>query len=743
MELNETIQPTEGIWLGRLRNANTWFATLQPVAELRKGAWTDIEGREAQFPTQGCVTVKRSDLGQTSAKGSLWIFGCKPSGMDRHLIRAVNPERAIPLIDLSSYSLADAKRKLLEVGVSLPEHHGGQAVVLFDDDRYCTFRFDAHGHLFLGRLPAEGIVEFRTADPTWKTGCTVDKTFFLPMRGSPNGEVVGHADWSSDETFLLKILERYRVAVSAFSGIAEQAPELAITKLHRALSEGRLTDSAASDLGPILDRMRAEWGDISQALLAVEEIGQFLLESAPGKLALDGAVKRRREALIAKMEVEIRGEVELRLSSSHDELSTLANEVQKLTLSRDELMASVSTIKDEKRHADQALQGARTVLDELRTNSEELRGKIEHLLLNRSAIRDEIAEAERCRNALANQVESLKTTVTEFRATAQREFDATGENDDSPLQLLAARLEKQLCADDHPAESLLPEATPPWWRPSSADDALPISTNDLVDRIVNEAGASGIQAEDLHILDLFARSGELVLVVGPYANAALHAYSRVVSGNCIRTHPVDPSTIGLDDLWRIPGSGRPTALAQAWHQAEVQSDKAVLLCLSNLDAAPFHFWLASLVSVLRSHNRPRNLIVVATLADIPQQDENYPGADSLRRHLAALEPQVDSNMQLLDLVFDGQATSPTVLVGPWHSERPPQSAFRTIARSGRDPEAVRRALGLCSVAGRLLAQLSEDLASAWSQYLVDGSLEALPPALSAGHARLKALHFQR
>jgi len=744
MDLNE-IQgwSTDGTWLGRLRVANHLFAEFEPVAELADGKWIKVQNTLSKFPKQGIVRAKKGDLGQGRVTGGLWVFGCTPSGMDRHQCLAVEPERAIPIVDLSWKSIADARRQLLEMGVSLPEHQGRQAVVLLHDDTCCVLRFEPHGQLFVARVPVDGIVDLCKADPAWKSAYPIGNTGFLPTRGIPTIEVVQRVDWSSDRDFLQKILERYRAAVCGYWGLGGKASEPAIRKLERALVEGQLNAAGTSDWDAIVDRMRGEWADISRAFVAVKEMGELLLESEPGKRLLEEIVERRREVLAVKIETELRSAIETSLSSSREELAALEREVIKEASRRDDLLKRIAALTREQADAGGAVRTARSALQDLRATAEELRSAVGQLQAQKVAIQAGMDETANHHDALAARIESLKTTLIEFQKRAQLEFEATGANNESSLQAVAARLESLLGENGNRVAPLLPAAMPPWWCPTSSGDVRQISNAELEKQLAEEAKCNGVLAEDLRLLDLFARSGEFVLLLGDQAEQTVRAYARAVSGGNIRTHALDPSAIGLDDLWRVPTTGRPTAFALAWHHAQVRSDTAVMLCLRDLDASPFHLWLASLAAALRSPYRPQNLLVVATASSASGQGEEYPGTELLRRHIVALEPRADPLAHLAEAVHDEPLAPPSMLIAPWESEQISQITFKTIARGGRDTEAIRRALRLCSVGGEASLVSASGLPSLWCQYLVDGRPETLAPALLAAHERLKTLHFQR
>ena len=144
--------------------------------------------------------------------------------------------------------------------------------------------------------------------------------------------------------------------------------------------------------------------------------------------------------------------------------------------------------------------------------------------------------------------------------------------------------------------------------------AASIGADRLRERLDAEADRWGMDATDLIVFDALLRAGELVVLVDQQDRFLLEAYARSVSGGRLRKLVVDPSMIGLDDLWRQAGSGAPTSFAKAWTAACAHPDQTVLLAIESLNVAPLGFWLPVLSAELHGPARPRNLLVTGTLA---------------------------------------------------------------------------------------------------------------------------------
>jgi hypothetical protein len=154
--------------------------------------------------------------------------------------------------------------------------------------------------------------------------------------------------------------------------------------------------------------------------------------------------------------------------------------------------------------------------------------------------------------------------------------------------------------------------------------------------------------------------------------------------------------------------------------------------------------LASLHAILQSPDRPRNLLVVATVVAALGDEEEFLGAEQLRHYLVALKPGQCMLSGQADIVFDEPLPGVTMFV-PSDRARPelPGSTLLALSKRGNEARVVRRAIRLCLVMSESDSTQSEVFGLAWAGYLLDGRTDSLPPALSAGHDQLKMLHVQR
>jgi hypothetical protein len=271
-------------------------------------------------------------------------------------------------------------------------------------------------------------------------------------------------------------------------------------------------------------------------------------------------------------------------------------------------------------------------------------------------------------------------------------------------------------------------------------DPLAIGLAELPSRIEQEASFHGVEAADVRLLDGALRSGELVVLVGPSTELALNAYSRAAAGARVRNLALDPSVIGLEDLWRVPGSHRPTAFAMAWNRARQDPEITILLCLRNLDASPFRLWLRSLRAALASSTRPSNLLVVATTVGRSAEAEEFPDTLALRHDLMAIKPRFAKDSHQCDYALGFEPGQPSVLKASLALRKirltaPPAS----LRNASHAPDTVNRALRLRAV---LDGARASSAALSWAAFLTSGRLDDLEEPLHEAYADLKELHLQ-
>ncbi|WP_390348813.1 hypothetical protein ACFJIS_14635 [Variovorax boronicumulans] len=733
--MNEISQTSTslGSCFGKLAEVNQFYARFDPLAMLQDGAWVRLDDRKKRFPRNGGVQVGRGELNGHGSIGSFWFFPREALGDSDERPAAEAPARAIPVLDLRHLTISEARKKILRDGVRLPDHQPRQALVMIADGRYGRFKFEKSGTGWVARLPVDGIVELRAIDPSWNPYQHSDDFTYLPFEAGvgSSGDLI---DWTPDREFLTRMLERYRAAVDAYFGLSARGAEDPAKRLLKSLTDARVVGADVGISDASIRRLREGWPGTVETLGAMHELGELLLNSEAGKSLLERVVTTKAQTMLAGIERDVHANLEESLRERRGQVRGLDDEIQSLRAEKQRLEAA----RDRARNAaDETARSVRIVSEELAVRQQALSQASEQL----AASEKTRAAAEARAREAASEESSAEQRAGDFKLELERlaeqlldSTEAANLVGDERAAQLGLRLKALLGSSEAPMHGA------PWWL-SIGDAPSEIGFAELPRRLDHEARFFGVQTADIQLLDGALRAGELVLLVGTSSELALGAFSRAVAGGRVRNQVLDPSAIGLDDLWRVPGSHRPTVFAMAWNRAVLEPESTVLLCLRNLDSSPFRLWIGSLRAVLNSPARPSNLLVVATMVGRDSDDDEFPDSLTLRRDLIAIKARFEQDGYRCDYALGAQPSRPSVLTVDRASRvLEPATPPTQLRRKEHAPETVARAI-------RLRAALVESLASeavlSWAAFLTSGRLDDLHEPLRDAHAELKELHLQR
>ncbi|MEZ2349800.1 hypothetical protein [Caballeronia sp. RCC_10] len=683
------------LFLGKvIRNEASW-ARMEPLAVRIAGQWKKIENPLELFPTQGRVFSTRPLL--NAPMDSLWTFTQRPNerrdmnGPD--LLLAEDIVRATPIVDLSSISLETARRRLFNQGVDLAvEFSTVTTVILLPGDLFCDIALTRNpdGLWRSGSLTRP--VQLKEMPKGWKSSLEFYGLRVMPAQDVPHGPVVRTVNWCSDQDFVERVIERFRKFMQNVGDTPYARPSKdAVKYISRALRQADLMPGQDNDILLDMERLQADWPILETRLAASEQLSSLILglKGTKEKVEAEVELARRRAADEARpvIERQVRLEAEASLAASQRQLDALQEEVLKL----EERRAHASTDLDdlEKRRVD--------------------------IQTQQSAISD-----------------GLRSVAAELRTSlAQSPFQTR-----PALSFVAERLEDMLTEHGYHGPSLLPSALPPWANSVASDGPAEIGYDALTMRISQESKRHGVEEEALRLIDIFARSGELVLLCGPQSELALQAYASCVSGGSYRTMPLDPSTIGLDDLWRAPGTQAPTAFAHAWQAALGAPDSPHILCIRDIDAAPYRLWLASFRTVLQGAARPPNLLVfamstgrnegqsVAPAGDDNRSDYLVPVCPEIHREgaVCALASAVAPLTSSSRLTIDPNAVPSDLEANDW---------MRRVVTLDLPPSALIR---LARFRNRFMSDAEQLMAAVqgWGQFLGSKDMTHLPSCISDG-----------
>ncbi|MFM0371098.1 hypothetical protein [Paraburkholderia aspalathi] len=695
------------LFLGKIIRGDAKWARLEPLAVRRGGRWADIEDKVQMFPTEGKVFSKR---GLPNAfMDSLWTFKRRindrpDNGAD--LLLAEDVVKATPILDLSVLSIEQARQRLFNQGVEIPfDGESASVAVLLADGLFCGLSISRSADGLWRALPVPGYITLREVPDEWTSPRTFDGLTILPAQAIPSAYAVRRVNWCGDHDFIERVLERFRKFTQHVSDTPYARPSKEGVKyIARALQQAELLPGDDDDVELNLERLESQWPILEARFLASERLSELVLGSAAAKNAISEATAEATAQAIdaARPEVErqVKHDFEVSFAEKVTHRDELSQEIEALTYRRDSL-------------------------------AQELQG-IEELCHNGRKEQD----------ILSNE---LRTVVNDVRTA----LAVTSPQEQLFAKVVAERIERVLRERGHRGPSLIPSSVAPWSLPLAVVNVREVNLDQLVIRISEEAQLHAVNEFDLQMLDAFARAGELVLIQGPQAELAVRAYARCVAGGTFRSMALDPSVIGLDDLWRSPGTQLPTAMAHAWHAAESEPDTLHILCLRNLDSAPFRLWFSSLHSVLSFDSRPRNLLLLATAMSVDADSvssrvENSGGG--LHRWLVPISPGVhaDGIASVLGSIVPPIAPASRLRVAGSITQDSSRFAGwgMRVSSIATSPDTLAR---MARLGDSLVDANDEEIQLAlfkWCQFISSADDKELPNALRDGYAALGTLKYQ-
>ena len=736
----------EELWIGTLRKLVPRlkaFGVFDPVARFEGNRWNLVSEaeRKGRFPKGAILKEGTETAGQHP--GTYWLFRCNGTATGEERSTARSPQRAQSLIDLSGTSLDTARRMLFDRGLQLP-HNGNSAVVLLAEGLCAFLKFDRETSQdpWRARLPPDGIVELLRAEPEWSGVDPDRKVPFLPRSIDARDLVSAKTvSWLSDDQFLALVLRQMEGSMSAYRTLFAD-PDPSGRRAMHVLAETLAGLPDAAEGQALMARLRSGWSKASKSLPFLGDLSKMLVETDAGRGLLARAVERRASEATLGIEVRLEAELQAGFTSNREALETANKQVGLLSTRKGALEAELCSLDD--RHGLVLAETARlaVVLSSLEDRFIAASARLVEAERRATEAERALSSAESARDVADTASRAIARHLGSFAETARQAFEATGASNESAVATLAGRLQGWLEAAGHEAGSFLPPTAPPWSAPTPAADVAVIQVAALPERLAQEAEFHGLVADDLLLLDAFARAGEPVLLAGAAAEPCLRAYARAVTGGEIRVHAVDPATIGLDDLWRSPASERPSALALGWNRARANEHETVLVCLRDVDAAPFRLWLSSFLSASGSDARPRNLLLVMTAGALESDEGMDIRRDDPARALAALVPRFVPGA-VSRFAMCGQEEAPTCLV-PKKSAGVPVGIGLSLAGFGHTPAAVRRALRVAEASGgEAGATVVREAIDAWAAFLSGDEMRRAPAALGDGLQALARLRDTR
>ncbi|WP_339160524.1 hypothetical protein [Methylobacterium bullatum] len=549
------------IYIGETMFENSNVTRLIPYAVARPEGWLQTE--RSQFPEEGCVFSVDPKVVR-KPQGHVVLFtmevNSRSPGRDRYI--TVETEEPYEIFDLLNESgPVELRNTLIDKGVRRYSQEEPRIIIPFSDGKCAFPRMQR-----IGTAPAWTLSYQEELDRVGLYATHQDgfgwieiegRKFVLP--GRQPKDLVGWVNWQKDGEFLQVLLKRIRKSANLRPGTDDfklnDQTVRRLTALYR-------------DADIINDHEGAN-------VAALERLGEFLSKLSSETTAVAEIV----DALLNHTDI-----LQRLIEVSEEEMNALRlREIERV---RPEIV----------RQVEEEISDRRTALDTLRTDA----AQIEQELSRKS---DELNRVEGLvEGGLATLRTGLGAFAIDIRETGRilsevKEFAGVGREATTPSPTLT---------------TTVAFAAAPWTMDVSSP-GLPISLDELPARARAASKAFGLTEDQIRRLDIFCRAGEIPRISGDSAERLLDGYAGVVASGHLVRMPLDPTTLGPNDLWRQSSTGAPTPFAEAWTAAVEDPAKVRLVCLDDLDRASLSDWFGRFQILFRA-KRPANLLVVATLS---------------------------------------------------------------------------------------------------------------------------------
>lgn len=582
---------TQDLLLGRCIHRSPNVSIFEPLAISYEGVWTHLDGLKAKFPKEGKVLGFGRD--RVADVGNFWTFQAvqnpryDPTYPHEFMISA--GAKAQEAIDLRHLSSEQARQEVVERGLVSPATD--QVLVAFDSNKAVIVELEKNLRgLFVARFASNTELQVVDLDERVFGGLAIDGRFFsTPSQLTKRPQT--SVDWSPDRDFLPIVIKRLKkIAVAGDGPLSElvQPSTRAIGLISTFLTRADLYPAATAELSFVLERMRTISGGIQDNIKNIDEIVTLIERLNPIKTRVAEVFEKERDELQRSLRLELNATIRSEFTAHETDL------MQRLHALQVELDATRAR-RDIAQQDFDSLKGATELLEETFQA---------YLPVLHDALQGERAGAMQDLRELADRIRAKLKPVGDFE--------------------------------------LVPSEAPPW-STASVVSCVEYSWKDHAAKLHSTAKANGMAPETFVVLDMAARGGALVVMPPDSATVCFQAYAEVVTGGALFRHALDPSSIGLDDLWRQPGSSLPTAFARAWNAAKLVRSRFHIVVLDGLERSPLDLWLPSFESILNEPRRPKNLIVLGTFGTQALDAKRI--SSQLQTFITPLAPNVSPKLE--------------------------------------------------------------------------------------------------
>jgi hypothetical protein len=551
------------IYIGITSFANQKHNRIKPLAVARPDGWLPIANPTDAFPERGTVfTVDHSIIG----RGEVFVLfttvhtqGFAPGhGLDRFMTDSV----CEPFEILSAFEATtpDERRKRASISGMRLGSQSLPRVILPMGGGKCAFprlRFYPNDSMWLVSPDEDpSKICLYEADDSCDGGYIFDgRSFALPGR-YPSREI-GLVNWQTDADFFGSVVKLVKNTGDLQPGSSTQAlSKSVIERLQSSYTRAGIFNGVSGEMQAVRERLGEFLPKLEGSQFLIDEIANALMSNPAVKQSIDAISQKEAAATRIRVETKITTEVHAKAVA---ELETLFPAIKELT-------AQIADLQRDK-------QALAADIDDLKK------------------LRDvRLVEVERSFGALLGRFTDGSDRFSELIGT---------------LRSLGVPIPKMSTAEDHRGFD-----DPPWNRP---DESIGNEvTLDEFPIILGEAARMvGLPLDVVAKFDIVTRSGEVAILIGGAAESLLDLYASCFAGGVVYRVTLDPTVLGIDDLWINPTRQRETPLAAGWKSALEFPDRPHLVCLDDLDSASLSNWFPGFAKTLK-RTRPANFFVVAT-----------------------------------------------------------------------------------------------------------------------------------
>jgi hypothetical protein len=571
---DETDLSRKTIYIGHTLFVHPTINRIRPLAVAHPSGWQPIEDAEQRFPDAGTVfsidpLVVGRDEGYvvlfTIAKNQKYERG---HDHDQFITDEVcEPYEVIAAFDVLSF---DERRETATVKGFARERQQLSRVILPLGGGKCAFpefRFDAKkGRWLLSTEEDLSRIKIYEADDATIGGSISVWRGFFALPGRHPARNIGIVNWESDTEFFDRMMNFIRRTRDLRPGSElSQVSKAVIGRLRAAYVRAEVLNAIPGENAALRDRLPSFLTRTDGDCEAIDNIAQSLMDDPTVRSAIDSLVKERADVFRVEAEKEIRSElrakVELEIGDLSDRKNELTASIDALKMTRERTEAEIQRLAEIRRfRLSDAESYFSTFLEKLRDSS-------------------------------AGFAELIET----FRSLGIR----------TPL--------------DFGVDGECKIGNPPWaWRKPDSD--VEISIEEFPAALASASAKAGIPRDVVTKLDIVVRSGEVAILTGEASYPLLNVYASCLTAGALYRVALDPTMLGIDDLWIHPTRRKETAFALAWESAIMHPDRPHLVCLDDIDAASLSNWLPRLAAMFRE-SRPANLFVIATRTTVEPSDQ--------------------------------------------------------------------------------------------------------------------------